>query len=72
MMIFSNLLVKLPHRNLLYSSPSLLLLVKLKDTIDKCFTLLDSHTIQQSSQLLETTHQSLLKIIQQQSRNLIS
>jgi hypothetical protein len=46
-------------------------LVKLKDTIDQCFTRLDPNTIQPSSQLLETNQQSLLKIIQQQSKNLI-
>ncbi|CAF3850293.1 unnamed protein product [Rotaria sordida] len=41
--------------------------VKLKDTIDQCFTWLDPNTIQQSSHLLESTHQSLLAIIQQQN-----
>jgi hypothetical protein len=40
---------------------------KLKETIDECFTWLDTETIQQSSQLLESIHQSLLAIIKQQS-----
>jgi hypothetical protein len=46
-------------------------LVKLKDAIDQCFTWLDPNTIQQSSELLQSTHQSLLAIIQQQSKLLI-
>ncbi|CAF3789768.1 unnamed protein product [Rotaria sp. Silwood1] len=41
--------------------------IKLKDAIDQCFTWLDPNTIRQSSQLLESTHQSLLAIIQQQN-----
>jgi hypothetical protein len=44
---------------------------KLKDAIDECFTWLDPDTIQQSSQVLESIHQSLLAIIQQRSKNLI-
>jgi hypothetical protein len=40
-------------------------LVKLQDAIDQRFTRLDPNTVQQSSQLLELTHQSLLAIIQQ-------
>ncbi|CAF3910249.1 unnamed protein product, partial [Adineta steineri] len=42
---------------------------KLKDAIDECFTCLDQDTIQQSSQLLHSTHQSLLAIIQQQNND---
>jgi len=41
---------------------------KLKDAIDECFTWLDSDTIQQSSQVIESIHQSLLAIIQQRSK----
>ncbi len=44
---------------------------QLKDSIDECFTWLDPDTIRQSSQILESIHQSLLAIIQQRSRNLI-
>jgi hypothetical protein len=43
---------------------------KLKDTIDECFTWLDPDTIQQSSQVLESIHQSLTTIIQQKSRKI--
>jgi len=69
-MIFNNLLVDI---RLFFFVLFVLIccfyyLVKLKDTIDKCFTCLDPDTVQQSSQLLETTHESLLKIIRQQSR----
>ncbi|CAF0867030.1 unnamed protein product [Adineta steineri] len=41
--------------------------IQLKDAIDQCFTCLDPNTIQQSSELLESTHQSLSEIIQQQN-----
>ncbi|CAF2881864.1 unnamed protein product [Rotaria sp. Silwood2] len=39
--------------------------IKLKDAIDQCFTWLDPNTIRQTSQLLESTHQSLFGLIQQ-------
>jgi hypothetical protein len=46
-------------------------LVKLNDTIDQCFTRLDQDTIKETSQLCQTAQENLLKIIQQQSKNLI-
>ncbi|CAF3546629.1 unnamed protein product [Rotaria socialis] len=45
--------------------------IKLKDAIDQRFTRLDPNTVQQSSQLLESIHQSLLTVIQQQIDPLI-
>ncbi len=44
---------------------------KLKDAIDECFTWLDTETIQQSSQVLESIHQNLVAIIKQQSNSSI-
>ncbi|CAF0920865.1 unnamed protein product [Adineta ricciae] len=41
--------------------------IKLKDAMDQCFTQLDPDTIQQSSQLLQSTHENLLEIIHQQA-----